>query len=162
MKIFCAVFCALCIGGFGLGAEEAVMPSLTSPRFSSVGGTQKELMRFPVQKLSLGSPYLLPVPKQDRSKVALEGLKLNILPIPTNSVPVWQSREVRLEVPEKMPFPNFHYIHADQRNGESLDAFGRLWRLSKRTELVLPYVRWESPSRKQERIGIGILFSFSF
>jgi len=165
MKTLHMLVCAvslLIITGFSEAGEIAF--SFGSPPLASVGvGVKNELatrVAVPMPKLMLA---LAPMPK---SEVSANGSKLTLAvpssPPATNTLS-FLDKEI-LEVPARIPFPNLHYVHRNWRlwNGpEGEDSFGRLWKLPK-GELVFPYFKWEYPTRKEERVLVGVFWTKKF
>ncbi|KKU65919.1 MAG: hypothetical protein UX89_C0025G0012 [Parcubacteria group bacterium GW2011_GWA2_47_16] len=97
-----------------------------------------------------------------------EPIQLNItVPVSTNTPAgplLGEQAGFLLQPPVKKYFPNLHYAHRDWRVGngtEGEDSFGRLWisKSSPRREFVIPYFRWDYPSRHDQRILLGFMWS---
>jgi len=119
----------------------------------------------PLPRFSL-APLLLrmPVPAQ----LALHGgtnLLLASKPFQREKSPTDPSDKeppLTLVPAEKEFMPNLYYCHLERwaKSEEEADIFGRIWKLSPRTELIFPFCRWDYPSVRGERFLVGVSLSW--
>ncbi len=78
----------------------------------------------------------------------------------------WDRLSVRYVIPERGGefIPKLYYTHAGTIVGsdEEMDSWGRKWKLSRRTDMVFPFCRWDSPTARRERLLIGVGFVWTF
>lgn len=133
--------------------------SLAQAEFAKFGGGT-EFAKF--SKLTLS-----PAPSEFRQKPEREHLSLGI-PGKTNAPASLPDRQVSFlfQPPERNYFSKLYYVHTDWRVGgdtAGVDCFGGLWKSpSSKTEMVFPYFRWDYPSRREERVLAGVMFSLDF
>lgn len=105
-----------------------------------------------------GEKVVLPV--ADKKDLTLSLGAIGVKKVPPAELPAdaFPKGLVRIE---KDPFPNLHYVHLmDTADREvSRDEVGRIWKLSPRTTLLLPFGRWDNPGI-EERITLGFCLKF--
>ena len=98
--------------------------------------------------------YVTPLLTWKPKFFGFEGEKLNS----------WERLSLSSFAPTKSFMPGLYYVHRDPYadSDEGSDIFGRKWRLSSRTELVLPLCKWDYPSAVEERLAACVLFTTKF
>ncbi len=125
-----------------------------------VGGMEVAM----VPKLNLANPVSA---KPDPPNV-LPKLEMGFVKTTPKQSPVVATNE-RIVLTERLTETysrRLYYRHDEVQLGsssqEGFDSFGATWKLSSKINLILPYFRWDYPSRNDERILIGGLLSRSF